>query len=49
MAQASKPVGVVPYLVVSDAAGAIAFYEKAFGADELHRRTARGSSMPRWR
>lgn len=31
------PNGVIPYLTVSDAAGAIAFYEKAFGAVELYR------------
>ena len=29
--------GVVPYLVVSDGAAAIAFYTKAFGAEELQR------------
>lgn len=33
----NPPTGVVPYLVVSDGAGAIAFYTKAFGATELHR------------
>lgn len=33
----NPPAGVVPYLMVSDAAAAIAFYSKAFGATELHR------------
>lgn len=28
---------VTPYLIVNDAAGALAFYKKAFGADELMR------------
>jgi len=28
---------VTPYLIVSDAAGALAFYKKAFGAEELMR------------
>ena len=40
---------VTPYLIVSDGAGAIAFYAKAFGATERMRhhdaRTA-GSAMP---
>lgn len=39
MAEPTAPVGVVPYLVVSDAAGAIAYYSKAFGATEAHRQT----------
>ncbi len=33
----NPPVGVVPYLMMSDAAAAIAFYVRAFGASELHR------------
>ena len=38
------PVGLSPYLVVSDAAGAIEFYKKAFGATEVARLTAPNSS-----
>ncbi len=34
-----QPAGVVPYVVVSDGAAAIAFYTKAFGAEELQRMT----------
>jgi PhnB protein len=42
MAQAVKPIpegyhSVTPYLIVKGAAQAIAFYEKAFGAEELYR------------
>ena len=33
----NNPAGVVPYLIVSDGAGAIDFYARAFGATELHR------------
>lgn len=32
-----RPQGLVPHLVVKDAAGAIEFYKKAFGAQELAR------------
>ena len=39
MAQ-GDPVGLSPYLVVSDATAAIEFYKKAFGAKEIARHTA---------
>jgi PhnB protein len=37
--------GAMPYLAVDDAAGAIAFYEKAFGAKELSRMEAPGGKI----
>ncbi len=37
---ATEIVGVVPYLNVSDANAAIAFYQKAFGAEVVDRRLA---------
>ncbi|PWC38995.1 VOC family protein [Azospirillum sp. TSO35-2] len=38
-AQADRPVltGVIPYLAISDAAAAAAFYTRAFGAEEVFR------------
>ena len=36
---------LIPYLVVSDAAGAIDFYKEAFGAIELTRHSAGASSL----
>ena len=36
---------LIPYLVVSDAAGAIEFYKLAFGAIELTRHTAGASEQ----
>ena len=38
------PIGVTPYLVLSDAAAAIAFYQRAFGAQEQHRFHAEGTT-----
>lgn len=37
MTAAQQPAGLVPHLVVSDAAAAIEFYKKAFGAEETFR------------
>jgi len=37
MAEAPQPTCLVPHLVVSDAAAAIEFYKKAFGAEEILR------------
>jgi PhnB protein len=37
--------GAMPYLAVDDAAGAIAYYEKAFGAKELSRMDAPGGKV----
>ena len=37
--------GAMPYLAVDDAAGAIAFYEKAFGAKERSRMEAPGGKI----
>ena len=37
--QSPVSTGVIPYLTVDDAAGAIAFYEQAFGATEMFRQT----------
>ena len=39
-AASSEPAGVVPYLCVSNAAGAIDFYTRAFGAREINRMPA---------
>jgi PhnB protein len=36
---------VTPYLIVSDAAGAIAFYKEAFGAKEIMRMAAPGGRV----
>jgi len=38
--QQSPPVGVTPYLTLSPATEASEFYQRAFGARELHRQTA---------
>lgn len=38
------PIGLSPYLVVSDAAAAIEFYKQAFGAKEVARLTAPNST-----
>jgi PhnB protein len=50
MATRVKPIpegyhSVTPYLIVSDAAGAIEFYKKAFGATELLRMPAPGGRV----
>ena len=50
MAASVKPIpegyhSVTPYLIVSDAAGAIEFYKKAFGATELVRMPAPGGRV----
>ena len=37
--------GATPYLAVDDAAGAIAYYQKAFGAKELSRMDAPGGKI----
>jgi len=36
---------VTPYLVVNDAAGAITFYQKAFGAKQVHRMDGPGGKI----
>jgi PhnB protein len=50
MAASVKPIpegyhSVTPYLIVSDGAGAIEFYKKAFGASELMRMPAPGGRV----
>jgi PhnB protein len=37
MAERPNPMGVIPHLICRDAAAAIEFYKKAFGAEEMFR------------